>query len=1534
MNYKYKFTITKDQSWVTPYVPIKLIHLGVNKYEKKLRIKRIYIYVGQRSEKVINALEKVSEQLTVDKTNENILRNEFGDKWKKILGIDLLSPHGGNIFNEDEELIDFGEEPKKEKEEKNRMEKEKKRTILKFVFSYKIYFDDSVDTIKEKIEIETNVSKLYQHIFIQDTSKDKVYPFDYTVKYINRLDSKYNINILDLYKQSKEIIDFPIDTDYYKLYKNNEIQIINHKFSMFYDIVYNNFSNIFDTNMNIINQDNLDPFILYMTDAIDVLTTDVDMAKYDSIRKDNITDYQKLFYGFVIKYWPAISNQNLFHLAMQGIRKYILADIDKSRSAYILESKLKDNIGQVSNIDKTFTVCPSVLMIIISISNSLFKFINKDIIDLRVLYEYLQTSDYLIYIEYGNRIKKNPLYEELITDKDKNTSDIGVEKRGEFKLIRFKLRYTYPVNDEKIDRGITISLNKNGIITVQTTWKQWHHASLDSFAKYVIPMVNEFIDKINKLGNMVLIGGYELMHITDYNINIKYMNTPVYYTLKSNDITELDTIYIDPIKLPALMKLYEPYFLMDDDNFKLNEPQKNIIRSLDVRFYKITGFNELSQKVKNQMSINTKILKKHSIKLKFHQQENYFKITLYGTRDVTVLHYAYNFISRFIYLYKQYNQNKINDPFLKKKLIENEEYYLVKHKKYIKYSIPYSKQKKDDIPSYFNIHEFINNRKKFNKIKLAKDVDPVLFNYDHLPKKDMLKRKKISPFSRLCQASQQPIPMCDDCIKKLNVKVKDESILRYESKTNPGEIINYVCLYKTHKYAGFLAQDYHPQGYCLPCCKKKKFMHKKESTAYKRYIQCMNLKTPTAPDQYKFNKRLIQNQKYIKGYGKIGPGRYSWLPKSLMKLFNESWVSVKIKREQTGGTKIPPKKPIVVRKEPSEKIEFSSLCKYKKIRLLDAKSSECTLLYGIKQSNKSYVTALEAAMKIPYDSLIDHIAKMLRKNNNVFDSLEAGLINNRFETPDKYIKYLKNPANTVDETIFDNVVTLFNPWLPRKLNIVIFSDISQTPMEEKIILTSRLDPSILFTKLNNKKAGTIVLIKKKFNYYPLTKGDKFIFNYESKVVKILQHMINASTKLLAQSDIKYDLKLDQFIYMFENKLEDYKIEAQYVIVNADNINICIGLLISNKSNKFVMPINLSPSNNLPIIRSYIYGDIHIIIDFLSIYFKTVFNVNNLKKLTAIVDNSNPKKPMVIGIVLPSKREIYVKPILITKVSHILKKVVGNIVYIRMNIMDADKMIKHKNVKFDSTIIEHTDIMYNNELHNILTLEVNNKLYNERNFRMRKMIMKHIEKYTPINQYKLITKIVNSIADELDNEDTKRLEQVLNIVYYEYNVNTIYNKLNDKQIAEKNIQKVKDLFKILTFNFDLVTIKKIRKLLDSFNKHEINEKHTKIELSNLFKKIFNDIINITDKKIEYLPETRENKKIINLCSDQYKNSCGKLKVEHRQQCYWNKENKCKILMNRDDYNYHLLRFTNEILYNETKQSDLLDIKLDNIKLTMA
>ena len=1709
---KYKFNIVERDTWIYPLYPIKLIHLNLDKNDKNFKIKKIYIFLGPQEpeiEDILNRLVLNPSQFKLTNKYESKLRHVFGERWKEIIGLNYIrSQKGGDDLID----IDFGDEVEKVEEPKKKVNKYP--TYLSYIFKYEIFLDDSIDTIKDKIEIETNIEKINQHVFMNNTKDNKVFPLDYEVKFINRLEYFYDINILDLFKTDslENILGFPVDLEFYKSYTSKNIKIKNNKYKIFYDILNRRFKRLYRGNFSM-NQRiyGFDPFTIFVTDISDIFVNGLDMVDYNNIKNTNLQNFEKLRLGFILKYWPSISNRSMLDGVIEGKRRYELTNIPHLIKKYEIGVKLRQLVAQYNkkNIEKIFMVHPSIIMIHVAINNAMFNYLNRDIVDLRVLYEYLDTDDFMVSVEFGSKIKQNIKYKNLIVKSKKKMKKM-LEKAKEkeatgatSKKIAFKLRYSVDIDRNEYNKIIDLSLNKNGNIIIMAAWKGTEHPTFQNFIDDVIPTANKFVEKINNLGSMVLIAGYQLDPVTNYNISVRYLNSAITFKLRDFILEQLDLIYIDPIKLPALIKLYDTFYFKIDDKFKINEPQNDMIKSLDVRFGKVSDYNVLNSKVQNQMSLSTQIIKTNASRLKLSQKEDEFKVSIYGTRDISTLHYISNFISRFLMLYRAFQANKIKDKEIMKILDLNEKYYLIAHKQYIRYSIPYSKRVKVDIPSYGNTVKFINDGidlKKY-KVKLLKEADNILFNYDHLIKKSEKKgTKKIIPYSRICQSNMQPIPVTDKELTEIKIKLKEENILHYPNRTRKGEIINYVCIDKTYKYPGFQNRD-SPLGYCLPCCRKKKFMKNPNSSAYRKYMECMG-KVPVKRNGLRVNKRILQNKKYIKGYGKIGPDRYSWLPNPLMKLFNESWTfkrypntfsngggDVKVaqkslkctscnkelksgslyktiqksnntsfyhaitphyyntsygssslnllrcrrqrskggryppgadinndgsslnllrcRRQRSKGGRYPPVQSTGVQSTGDRDLKYISQCRFRKIRLLDAKSSKCFLLYGIKQSNRSYVTAIESALRIPYGSLLTIIINNLKKNKQLFNSLEFGRVKDKFKDLRNYINFIKNKQNIINENNIEDLISIFNPVYPKFLNVIIFDDQS-IDLSTKIILKSKHNLSYLTSILEDSRSKIIILIKKKKYYYPMTQSNKFVYDIHHDAIKVLKKLISLPIfdssmrvdtlplslqknrqqfkkigKKSYTSEIYSSIKLNQFLNIFDKipKLSNnYRIIAQYVMVNNDKINISLGVEIESKinKNKFIFPIDPSPSKDLKIENIYRYGNFYTVYNFLYIFYHKVYSLSEkrLKVVNVILEESADNKLYVTGFMLPNKKIIYIKSFPLKKHGisikklrtysrvktrnnfkkdwinksdiDILKHVFGKILYHSYVVNQVNKALEKRTPGLESEYFNYSDLKYTNELHRVLTLELNNKLFSEKNDEMRRKIIKYANSNFPITNYKNIRKIMKEISNnlKLNDDDSTQIEKILNIVYYKSRDSC--NKTNSGTIKKDNLKDIKVLFNTLTFTFDLISIKQIRELFQDYKKFSGKREEIIKKLQNLLKKFMDEIIIIVKKvphkkykhKRQFYGEELGNSlsnsrssKVIDLCSDRNIKSCDHVSIYERAQCVWDTKDKkgsCKIIMTKEDYMYHFVRLVDELSKNETKQSDLLDIKLDNIR----
>lgn len=1407
MNTDYQLTLSDNKYWIKTPRPVKLIHLRLSPRDNRFKVQRIYIYLGDPSiKKILN--------------NPTKLKKRFGPDWEDILAMNIK---GG-------QLIDIGEEKKKTVKKVEAKEKD----IVQYIYDYSIFMDDSIENIKTKIELETGVSSVNQHIFWK--TKNGYCPFDYYIKYLTRLDQEYPINILDLFKNqdNKKMVGIPIDTKLIKEYKSRNVNVHSFLYYTYYSVIYKRFSY---NHRNYELKDHKLPFTLYLVD-LGTINNFIDRTEYDRL---NMAQYSRFYDGFLLKYWPGVSNKT---------KKIFItkpsSNLTVLKNTFMVEEKTKSWIADVTcqDVIKYFKPTLIILMMQIKANYELAYYLNKELVDIRILYEYLDPGEFITDISYGNRIKR----------KDCPEKEKPEDARIELNTIKFRL------NLGKDKTPLQFELNKSGRITIGAYGKKEYKTTFKSFIKLILDTSNKLINKINSLGSIVMVGGFQLPILNSYNIKLKFMNIHVHLGLVKDTVKERDLVYVDPIKFPALIDTMFNYFV--PDKFKFNEPVDGIIHSLTVHFNRIPERKELaSRNISNQMNPNIKIIDEHDIRSQFIHEGSIFKIIMGGIRDMAVFHHAYNFLARLIYLYHEFNAGRIkDDPIIKKMLTVGEQKFMKEHKQYLKYSIPYSKIKRKDIVTSDNVYEYLNQGKSFKEIKLLKETDNILFNYDHLYKTKS--GRKLKPYSKVCQAGMQPIPMSDQALKKWNKYKKGETpILRYSNKTRPSEgDINYVCPYNVYKYPGFQRYDRHPKGYCLPCCRKKNFLENPDSMAFRRYAECV--KTGQIPT--KLERRRALNKKYIKHYGKIGPGRYSWLPDQLMKIFNESWVY-------------------------NDEEEFINKCPYKKIRLLDTETSSCVLLRGIQQSYRSYVTAIESALDLGQNTLLDLLIDSLKKNPKIFSSLEMGMIKTRFESLNNYLNFLESDDNFINEDTVENLTVIFNPVFPKRLNIMIFSVEDQR-------LKSKYDNIYLSQLLSNENFYHIVLIRDKFLYYPLFRKGEMVFTNTSIICKIIRSIVLSNLTGEIQEQKGY--KLNALISLIQGLLDRYKIISQYVIINKNKVNIAVGLCLQNIKNKkkFIIPINPSPSTNLPLLYDYVYGDYKTVKQFLKD--SGIFTTYKL------LINS---KSQIIGFLIESagNREVLINPIKYQK-----------------NKMGSKKLaFKYdlESLKYGKRDLNYdlTKQPYMNQLHKVIELELNNKLFTERNKEIRQSIKSKILSNIDKDVSNIMSKIYSQF-NTLGTEDLGRIKQIINLAKYQLK----YNQKLDPSIV------IKDLFKVTTFNYDLDTVRKLRALIKEYRL----EGDPKVEkkIIDILDRNLKKIIKIGRPKFDDHSNIKLDQSLIDLCLAKTKTKCQRTKVVGRQQCYWNTDTgNCDVMMDRENYVYHLLRLKDELIYNEAKQVDLLDIRLDTL-----
>lgn len=175
----------------------------------------------------------------------------------------------------------------------------------------------------------------------------------------------------------------------------------------------------------------------------------------------------------------------------------------------------------------------------------------------------------------------------------------------------------------------------------------------------------------------------------------------------------------------------------------------------------------------------------------------------------------------------------------------------------------------------------ITGNKKINKLT---NTDTILFGYFKFVSKNL--KKKYKPYSRLVQKNKQPLPLYSekelDEFKKKNKHFTYE--LRIPNRTIPGKENIYVCEDPNYKYPGFVSSQKHPDGYCLPECKKKDNKSGKNKNLWNA---CMN--HTTSQNSINVDVNVENNPLHVKKFDiakSVAYGKYMDLPKILNTYFN------------------------------------------------------------------------------------------------------------------------------------------------------------------------------------------------------------------------------------------------------------------------------------------------------------------------------------------------------------------------------------------------------------------------------------------------------------------------------------------------------------------------------------------------------------------------------------------------------------------------------------------------------------------------
>jgi hypothetical protein len=1333
---------------------------SITNYEKK-PIKISYqdltmIFYGKN-----NKLEQIFNNTLTYKRAKNILSNKsyikdyFGKDWYEFLELEALFKKKLNNINSDsvvfEKQLNFEQTDTTTSDSFSYVNKSayKSYNFPVMFIAEEINLDDSIETIKNKIYIKTNIIPDFQHLCYE--YKNKLYPLGYKYRQGLRI---LNTDISDVINQ--ESISKLIDDKMYFRYRNDKLIYDNeHKFLL---KDYKNFNNE-------IGLFSLKKFL-----------SNYNMSQIENLFQDS-ENKAKFIITFVQKYWPKL-NEIKFNLFLNNEKITYLAK-DLINDQYLKDQQIINYVNSLDKKDIKLDLSNSSILLIMFHIN--YKYSNESFLNLRGIFDFFETNEEIPFIKFsdsmtGKTIKK--LYKPALKVIPKN--EILKMVKGEHpKGIHFRIRITNnPKHKDYHNYMHIINLHSDGKVEFRPSWKQVKHTDF-SIIKDCINVVTNFIVKINNINFEMSQRAKEIrlpnkkfnnMEITFLNINIKF-NLPSKNHIDYNKLYEITKILNPYVSInkktfdestensgiymrykrvqnyefyinDAIKVLKEVYFFSDkrismelmnyfnktkEEAFKSID-EWNVVNVVKVQEEKQNVFKEYGKDIEKAIKRYTKRI---GVDLKIQgPKEDGYNITVEGSNSLEQFQDIFNFVARMLHIYDNL------DSILKEK-----NYFTLKYLENTKGKKFKSKKKEYSV-------------KDTKKVKNLKMIDPKLFDID-----PSVNPNKFKLYSKLCQGDRrQPIVYNQEEFKKINLPTdeelkkkknyKDNYALKVKNNTYNNTVNFYVCKDHKYKYPGFLQSNKHPQNKCLVCCHTSSSINPNKPAKYSTYTNCKGSDNLDSESNINF-KYVKQSGKYLKpdGLGKLN--------KNLDIFLNEGMTY-----------------------------------KESKNNILE-NDSNYYLKYGIKQDNKTILNIMVTVFGLKnLNELYKNIEKII-SNDEIFKSLENGKLKFKFNNYKNFLNYIKNDDNIINEEYTWSLLSQPNliKAFPNGINIVIIRETIDGKLNIICPYQDNLDDF-----LNNKKK-TLLIYKTEYYITPIFRIE--IKQNKLNVIKIIEYNTKIIQKILDIYEEKCYKEKRRFESKFENVTgfkvpfsinELYNIlesNKEYVIKfqNINNLNSANGLILQIKSNKRMVFIPSKPSEPHKNLKSndkfieYVYDDIFKFYSYLN------KNTNIKIEIIKYVLDVNDKIFKLLtnyGTTIPIKK--------ISK-----SKIKLNLPYEKsiFNDNEINKYIKNNEIIKDKRIDAVKEISYKEELYQLLRLEISKILDNEKNYSIRKSINKILDNEKS-KDYKNTLKIL-----DLNSEN---IRSIIEIASREKDINYRNQLLND--LTLKSDQKIKKSIIDILNNSDL------------------------------------------------------------------------------------------------------------------------------------
>jgi hypothetical protein len=457
--------------------PIILSVLNVDTFSKstddggtrRKKIKQQVVWINTRDKKVVNMW---------DSRDINKLKKHYGPSISNIL--DNTIKIGGD--DQEEELMDLDEITFDDDDiddllkDVGDVDNVKTSGIVivekPFVVVKKIYVfpEDKVSEFKKKIYISTGIPPYRQHLWYEVGGKS--YPMSYTITH----DTRLNVDINDLYKQSNLYEGIHVDTRWYaikdeiKVTAMDEFQLLDHIYYKYGITEY---------------------FVVDLNDFINPVRGNLERL----IKKD-MYSIELIYYSFIMKYWPQIS-LTIFGEYVKNeetlMEKYpdLAPSINSVKNMYKYETEIVGS-NYIPEIDgKKWDVPLHVSITYSVISVSAQYILPGSIVYLRNLFDIYALNNSVNYMVCNIEVNGRPV---LLTKSYKATKIPSARIAVNAILLNIQIP----------DQGhVSLIINKNGNYKIESRWREDQSLNFNMIYAQVEEYVKPVIEKINSFGKMV-----------------------------------------------------------------------------------------------------------------------------------------------------------------------------------------------------------------------------------------------------------------------------------------------------------------------------------------------------------------------------------------------------------------------------------------------------------------------------------------------------------------------------------------------------------------------------------------------------------------------------------------------------------------------------------------------------------------------------------------------------------------------------------------------------------------------------------------------------------------------------------------------------------------------------------------------------------------------------------------------------------------------------------------------------------------------